>query len=89
MRPGTGLHRHYARWPGGKEFKQLCSNQPFAEHHMAGRIRPMRLKTRFAMSNPIVLACPTDASSSGWSTPPLWHVDAVGGVHPITVTPAR
>jgi hypothetical protein len=40
---------------------------------------PWAWKARFAISNPIVLACPTDASSSGWSTPPLWHVDAVGG----------
>src|SRR3954468_589472 len=31
------------------------------------------------MSNPIVLACPTDASSSGRSTPPPWHADAVRG----------
>src|SRR3954447_18961713 len=30
------------------------------------------------MSNPIVLTCPTDASSSGRSTPP-WHADAVRG----------
>ncbi len=34
------------------------------------------------MSNPIVLACPTDASSGGRLTPPLWHVDAVRGRPP-------
>src|SRR3954463_2084207 len=39
---------------------------------------PCAWKTRFAMSNPIVLTCPTDASSSGRSTPP-WHADAVRG----------
>src|SRR3954454_7016044 len=39
---------------------------------------PCAWKTRFAMSNPIVLTCPTDASSSGRSTPP-WHADAVQG----------
>jgi hypothetical protein len=43
---------------------------------------PCAWKTRFAISNPIVLACPMDAPSSGWSTPPLWHVDAVGGCPP-------
>src|SRR3954447_12573544 len=42
---------------------------------------PCAWKTRFAMSNPIVLACPTDASSSGRSTPP-WHADAVRGRPP-------
>ena len=34
------------------------------------------------MSSPIVLACPTDASSGGRSTPPPWHADAVGGRPP-------
>jgi hypothetical protein len=36
-------------------------------------------KTCFAISNPIVLTWPTDTSSSGQSTPPLWHADAVWG----------
>src|ERR687895_1933379 len=43
---------------------------------------PCAWKTRFAMSSPIVLACPTDASSGGRSTPPPWHLDAVGGRPP-------
>src|SRR5215212_10191178 len=43
---------------------------------------PCAWRTRFAMSNPIVLACPTDASSSGRSTPPPWHADAVRGRPP-------
>jgi len=65
VRSGAGFHRHRAWRLGGEEPEQLCPHQALAEHHMAGRIRPMRLKTRFAMSNPIVLACPMDASSSG------------------------
>jgi hypothetical protein len=33
-----------------------------------------------------VLTSPTDASFAVvCSTPPLWHLDAVGGVHPIAV----
>jgi hypothetical protein len=32
-----------------------------------------------AMSRPIVVTSDTDASLSGVSTPPLWHIDAVGG----------
>ncbi len=43
---------------------------------------------RFATSNPIVLACPTGAPSSGCSTPSFWHVDAVGGIHPLTPSAA-
>src|SRR5215212_12007469 len=39
-------------------------------------------QTIFAMSSPIVLACATDASSGGRSTPPPWHTDAVGGRPP-------
>src|SRR5215207_9919559 len=39
-------------------------------------------QTIFAMSSPIVLACATDASSGGRSTPPPWHLDAVGGRPP-------
>jgi len=39
-------------------------------------------QTIFAISSPIVLACPTDASSGGRSTPPPWHPDAVGGRPP-------
>ena len=38
--------------------------------------------TCFAMSNPIVLTCSTDASFGGSSTPPFWHADAVGGRQP-------
>src|SRR5215217_926358 len=31
------------------------------------------------MSSPIVLAWPMDASPGGCSTPPPWHINAVGG----------
>jgi hypothetical protein len=30
-----------------------------------------------------VITSDTDASLKWCSTPPLWHIDAVGGVHPI------
>src|SRR5919112_5026614 len=45
---------------------------------------PCAWKIAFARSRPIVLTSPTDASFAVvCSTPPLWHLDAVGGVHPI------
>jgi hypothetical protein len=40
-----------------------------------------RTKTLFARSNPIVLTSPMDASRKWFATPPLWHIEAVGGVH--------
>src|SRR5215472_12984595 len=40
---------------------------------------PCTWNTCFAMSNPIVLTCSTDASFGGSLTPPPWHTDAVGG----------
>src|SRR5215469_15098046 len=40
---------------------------------------PYTWNTCFAMSKPIVLTCPTDASFGGSLTPPPWHTDAVGG----------
>src|SRR5277367_2169293 len=43
---------------------------------------PCTWNTCFAMSNPIVLACSTDASFSDGSTPSPWHADAVGGRPP-------
>jgi hypothetical protein len=33
-----------------------------------------------------VITSDTDASLKWCSTPPLWHIDAVGGVHPIINT---
>jgi hypothetical protein len=53
----------------------------------------MSLKACFAISNPIVLTSAMDASSSGVLTPPLWHIDVVGGAStpskPLTGTPRR
>src|SRR5918995_229706 len=47
---------------------------------------PCAWKTAFARSRPIVLTSPTDASFAVvCSTPPLWHLDAVGGVHTIAL----
>src|SRR5215472_12729203 len=43
---------------------------------------PCTWNTCFAMSNPIVLTCSTDASFGGSLTPPPWHTNAVGGRPP-------
>src|SRR3954451_13030914 len=42
-------------------------------------LAPCAWNTFLARSNPIVLTSVTDASLQGLLTPPLWHLDAVGG----------
>ena len=49
---------------------------------------PWAWKTRFAMLNPIVLACPTDASSVAGQRRHFGTQMPSGGVHPIKA-PAR
>lgn len=44
-------------------------------------------KTFLARSRPMVLISVMGASSEWLRTPPLWHIDAAGGVHPITGKP--
>jgi len=44
---------------------------------------PCAWKTFFAKSKPMVVAFRRDASFEWSSTQPLWHIDAVGGVHSI------
>ena len=41
--------------------------------------RGLSRKTCLAISRPIMLTSDTDASLKWCSTPPLWHIDAVGG----------
>src|SRR3954451_10987305 len=49
----------------------------------AHRSAPCSTKSRVRLlrsrASPIVLAWPMDASPGGCSTPPPWHIDAVGG----------
>jgi hypothetical protein len=40
------------------------------------------MKTYLAISRPIMITSDTDASLKWCSTPPLWHIDAVGGRPP-------
>ena len=52
----------------------------------SGDARPATLtwprKTYLAISRPIMITSDTDASLKWCSTPPLWHIDAVGGRPP-------
>ena len=75
MRPGAGLHRHRAGGLGGEELNKLrsCQLRCLRNTTRLDASAPCAWKTCFAMStmaNPIVLACLTNASSSGRSTPP-------------------
>src|SRR3954447_23067666 len=83
MRASTGLHRHGARWLRSEELNQLLTRDTPTEQHGTRRICAMRVKN---------LLCDIQADSanffhgrllsSGDSTPPLWHIDAVGGRPP-------
>lgn len=68
-----------------EEAEQLRARDPTTEHGCARRGRAVHMKN---------LLCDIQADrgnlthgrllSDGRSTPPSWHIDAVGGVHPIT-----
>src|SRR3954471_10776397 len=80
MRPATSLQRHKTGWLPREKLEHLGPNQALAEHHPAGRIGPVRLKY------PLRNITPYRASLAhgrlpcgGYSTPPPWHIDAVGG----------
>src|SRR5689334_7757950 len=86
VRAATGLHGDRAGRERGQERKQLAPAQLLAKDHRARAVGPMQLKD--------VLG---EIESDGahlvhgrlleWAlTPPLWHAEAVGGVH--TIKPA-
>jgi hypothetical protein len=85
MCSGTGLHRHRAARLCSEERKQLLTREAATEECRARRIRAMRMEN-------LLCDIQTDRAnlshgrllSDGRLTPPSWHIDAVGGVHPIT-----
>src|SRR5256885_6122373 len=84
MRAATGLHSHRAGRQRCQERQKLAAAQLLAKDHRARAVSPMELKDVFG-----------EIESDGanlvhgrlleWAlTPPLWHAEAVGGVHTIT-----
>src|SRR3954454_14734439 len=80
VRPATSLQRHKtARLPREK-LEHLGPHQALAEHHPAGRISPVRLKYPLRNIKPYRASLAHGRlTCGGYSTPPPWHIDAVGG----------
>src|SRR3954451_22807371 len=79
----TGLHGHRAGRERGQERQKLAAAQLLAKDHRARAVSPMELKD-------VLGEIEADGAHLvhgrllEWAlTPPLWHADAVGGVHTI------
>src|SRR5215218_10080511 len=79
----TGLHGHRAGRERGQERQKLAAAQLLAKDHRARAVSPMKLKD-------VLGEIESDGANLvhgrllEWAlTPPLWHADAVGGVHTI------
>lgn len=82
MRAAACLHRDQTARLLPHELQQLASAQPAAEPLLAARIRPVRMKNTL---RDIKTDCGNFRHGRllQWcSTPPLWHIDAVGGRPP-------
>lgn len=85
MRPATGLHRHHAPRLRCEKLQKLLTRDATAEHRRTRLISPMRMENLLCdIQTDHANFCHGRLLSDGWSTPPSWHIDAVGGVHPIT-----
>src|SRR3954452_20432996 len=80
----TGLHGHRTGRQRGQERQELAAAQLLAKDHRARAVSPMELKD-------VLGEIEADGANLvhgrllEWAlTPPLWHAEAVGGVHTIT-----
>src|SRR3954464_6835771 len=81
----TGLHGYRTGRQRGQERQQLAPAQPLAKDHSARAVGSMELKD-------VLGEIEADGAHRvhgrllEWAlTPPLWHADAVGGVHTCTL----
>ncbi len=82
VRARAGLHGDKAAGLTAKKVS-TCSRRSFLRNTTApDALAPCAWNTCLARSRPMVLTSSTDASLRWSSTPPLWHVDAVGGRPP-------
>jgi DDE superfamily endonuclease len=85
VRARAGLHGDGAGRQGREELQHLAAPQLLAEDNRSRRIGAVGLKhvLRKVQSNGANLS---HGRLLQWlATPPLWHTDAVGGVHPINL----
>src|SRR4051812_1464728 len=83
MRAAAGLHGHRAGRQRCQERQKLAAAQLLAKDHRARAVSPMELKD-------VLGEIESDGANLvherllEWAlTPPLWHAEAVGGVHTI------
>src|SRR6478672_7470348 len=80
VRPATSLQRHKTAWLPREKLEHLGPHQALAEHHPAGRIGSVRLKYPLRNIKPYRASLAHGRlPCGGHSTPPPWHIDAVGG----------
>ena len=82
VRAGTGFHRDDTPVCAARKLRSFTRVMRLRKSTCPALSAPWTWNTCFAMSKPIVLACFTDASFGGSSTPSPWHIDAVGGRPP-------
>src|SRR3954447_24853824 len=78
--PATSLQRHKTGRLPREKLDHLGPHQALAEHHPASRISPVRLKYPLRNIKPYRASLAHGRLPWGLhSTPPPWHIDAVGG----------
>src|SRR3954462_5102974 len=87
MRAATGLHGHRAGRQRCQERQKLAAAQLLAKDHRARTVSPMELKDVLGEIEADGANLVHERLLEWALTPPLWHADAVGGVH--TIKPSR
>src|SRR5215218_845246 len=83
MRAATRLHGHRAGRQRGQERQKLAAAQLLAKDHRARTVSPMELKDVLGEIEADGANLVHERLLEWALTPPLWHADAVGGVHTI------
>src|SRR3954470_18038191 len=79
----TGLHGHRAGRERGQEREELAAAQLLAKDHRPRAVSPMELKDVFGEIEADGANLVHERLLEWALTPPLWHAEAVGGVHSI------
>ena len=79
----TGLQSHRTGRQRCQEGENLTAPQLLAKHNSSGAVSPMKLKDGLGEIQPNSAHLVHGRLLEWVATPPLWHADAVGGVHPI------
>src|SRR3954463_2235500 len=83
MRAATRLHGHRAGRQRCEERQKLAAAQLLAKDHRARAVSPMKLKDVLGEIEADGANLVHERLLEWALTPPLWHADAVGGVHTI------